>query len=88
MNYQIKKSFEKDLKKINDKKLLKQIQEIIKSIDTAQVLDEIANLTKLRGNKTSYRIRISDYRVGLEYTNETLFLVRFLHRKDIYKYFP
>jgi mRNA interferase RelE/StbE len=35
-----------------------------------------------------YRIRLGDYRVGLKIENNTVCFVRFLHRKDIYRYFP
>ena len=43
---------------------------------------------KLSGYTDYYRIRIGEYRIGLKYSNKTITLVRFLHRKDIYKFFP
>ena len=33
-------------------------------------------------------LRIKDYRIGLYFNEETLYLVRILHRKEIYKFFP
>jgi len=36
----------------------------------------------------AYRIGIGDYRIGLILEDETLIFVRFLHRKDLYRYFP
>ena len=48
----------------------------------------IKNIKKLKGHHDFYRIRIGDYRIGLESKNKTIELIRFLHRKDIYKYFP
>lgn len=88
MNYEIKKSFEKDIKKIHDKKLLKRIQKAIGEISISKTIPEITNIKKLKGYQTSYRIRIGDYRLGIEYSDNTLYLVCFLHRKDIYKNFP
>jgi mRNA interferase RelE/StbE len=33
-------------------------------------------------------LRISDYRMGIFVENNTVIIVRFLHRKEIYRYFP
>ena len=45
------------------------------------------NLKKLRRGKNFLRIRIGDYRIGLEIEGNTLIFVRILRRKEIYKYF-
>jgi mRNA interferase RelE/StbE len=37
---------------------------------------------------TFYRVRIGDYRIGLELAGDELIFVRCLHRKEIYRYFP
>jgi mRNA interferase RelE/StbE len=41
---------------------------------------------KAKGNY--YRIRIGNYRLGLRYDSNSVTLLRFMHRKDIYTYFP
>ncbi|MCF8308850.1 MAG: type II toxin-antitoxin system RelE/ParE family toxin [Bacteroidales bacterium] len=46
------------------------------------------NLKKLKGYKDYYRIRLSDYRIGIQIKDDTVFFVVFGHRKDIYKKFP
>jgi len=51
-------------------------------------LDKIPNTKKLKGHKSAYRTRVGDYRAGFFFENSTIFLARFLHRKDIYKIFP
>jgi len=33
-------------------------------------------------------VKIGDYRLGLKLSGNTLELIRFLHRKDIYRRFP
>ncbi|HEY4721787.1 MAG TPA: type II toxin-antitoxin system RelE/ParE family toxin [Anaerolineae bacterium] len=48
----------------------------------------MANIKKLQGGTNYYRIRVGDYRVGLVVESDTVTFVRFLHRKDIYRYFP
>jgi mRNA interferase RelE/StbE len=80
--------FAKDLRNIRDNKLLAKIKEIIIECKTAQSLNELKNVKKLQGYDTFYRIRIGDYRVGIEVLNDELIFTRFLHRKDVYKYFP
>ncbi len=45
-------------------------------------------MEKLKGYETYYRIKIGDFRVGIEFVEDKVILSRFLHRKDIYKYFP
>jgi mRNA interferase RelE/StbE len=80
--------FAKDLRNIRDDKLLAKIKEIIIECKTAQSLNELKNVKKLQGYDTFYRIRIGDYRMGIEVLNDELIFTRFLHRKDVYKYFP
>jgi len=81
-------AFLRDIKRIQNTKVHRQLQRIIERVKSAPDLQEIPNLTKLRGYETFYRIRSGDYRVGIEVVNDTVIFVRFLHRKDIYRYFP
>jgi mRNA interferase RelE/StbE len=80
--------FAKDLRSIRDTKLLAKIKEMIDECKVAENLTELKNIKKLQGYETFYRIRIGDYRVGIEVLNDELIFTRFLHRKDVYKYFP
>ena len=88
MNVEFRESFLKDLRSIQDKKLLIKIRETIEALESAADLQTINNLKKLRGGKSYYRIRIGEYRLGLYAENDSLALVRFLDRKDIYRKFP
>jgi mRNA interferase RelE/StbE len=81
-------SFNKEILKIKDKNLKEKIADIIDEIENAQSITEIRNLKKLTGYKYHYRIRVGDYRIGIYFNNNKLELARFMHRKDIYKYFP
>jgi mRNA interferase RelE/StbE len=51
-------------------------------------LGEIIHVKKLKGSEDYYRIRIGNYRVGIILADDTVIFVRFLHRRDIYRYFP
>jgi mRNA interferase RelE/StbE len=67
------------------KKRLLKIIETLKAIDT---LDELRHLKKIEGYDCYYRLRIGDYRLGLKLSGNTVELIRFLHRRDIYRRFP
>ena len=81
-------SFSKDVDKLKDKNLRRKIEAVIKELDKADSLIEVRNLKKLKGYKNHYRIRIGDYRLGIYQDGFTVELAHFLHRKDIYTYFP
>jgi mRNA interferase RelE/StbE len=82
------KSFGRDLKKIKDKRLLKQAQKIIAQVESADSLTDLQNVKKLEGYTTYYRIRVGEYRIGIEVLEGQVIFVCFLNRKDIYRYFP
>lgn len=88
MNIKFESRFEKDIKSIKDRNLLKKLQQIILDCKQAETLGQINNLKKLRGYDSLYRIRLGDYRVGVEVVENEIIFTRFLHRKDIYKSFP
>ena len=88
MKFEVKKSFLKDLRKINDKKLIEEIKNLFDIIEKADSLQEIPNVKKLKGFEEFYRIRIGKYRVGIKYNDNEVTFLRILPRKDIYKFFP
>lgn len=88
MQIQFEESFEKDLLKIVDKKIKNKVIEIIDNIKQVNKPQDIANLKKLESYKTYYRIRIGNYRIGIEIIKDKVILTRILPRKDIYKFFP
>ena len=88
MKFEVKKSFLKDLRKINDKKLIEEIKNLFDIIEKADSLQEIPNVKKLKGFKEFYRVRIGKYRVGIKYNDNEVTFLRILLRKDIYKFFP
>jgi len=88
MKVLFEKSFGRDLKKIKDKRLLKQVQETIDQVEIAASIGDVANVKKLQGFDTYYRIRVGEYRIGIEILDGQGIFVCFLNRKDIYRYFP
>ena len=83
-----KNSFVKDLKKVREKNIKNRVRSMIEDAEQAEKISELADLKKMRGGENYYRIRIGSYRVGVVIDSDTIIFVRFLHRKDIYRYFP
>jgi len=81
-------AFLRDLKRVRSKKVRRRVQGVIEEVKKASAPCEIMGLTKLRGYETFYRIRVGDYRIGIEIVGDTVIFARFLHRRDIYRYFP
>ncbi len=90
MKVEFRKSFEKDLGKIRDGELLDRIKDTIESIEGSESILEVNNVKKLKAEGDYYRIRIGDYRIGFTFDeeSESIVLVRLLHRREMYRYFP
>ena len=88
MNVRYEASFEKDLRNIQEKSLLKKIISVINNVKKADDTKQISNLKKLKGYDTFYRIKIGDYRIGIEIAENKVIFTRFLHRREVYRYFP
>lgn len=88
MNIIVKKIFKKDAEKINDKKTLLILGELIDQIKVVNNISDISNIKKMKGFDNYYRIKLGDYRLGFKYEDENIYLMRILHRKDIYRFFP
>jgi mRNA interferase RelE/StbE len=88
MQTSFRESFWKDVKHCNDQKTKAVVNQVISDVERATSLSEVKNLKKLKGFKTSYRIRIGDYRLGLDIQGQNVEFIRLLNRKEIYRYFP
>lgn len=88
MKLQFEKSFLKDIEKLNDKGVATKLKAKLIEFEVQSDLACIPNIKKLKGHKVYYRLKIGDYRLGFSYKEGELNIIRFLHRKDIYKLFP
>jgi len=88
MKVLFEESFAKDLKRIKDRKILNRLSLIIQEVQEATTIAKIRNLRKLKGYDSYFRIKVNNYRIGIDRIDNSIIFVRFLHRKDIYKYFP
>ncbi|HBJ83184.1 MAG TPA: plasmid stabilization protein [Verrucomicrobiales bacterium] len=88
MKAQVIRSFEKDVRSIRDKKLKVRLGETLAQIAMAKELAELSDVVPMSGHPGFYRIRIGEYRLGFYIQADTLILARFLHRREIYRFFP
>jgi len=86
MKLLVDKSFERDTKKLPIQ-VKKQLKELILALSESTSFQEL-NLSKIKGSKNAYRIRLGNYRIGIYVERDHLILSRILNRKDIYRYFP
>ena len=87
MELEFRKSFAKDLRG-TDAIIVERLKTLIEKLEVVNSLDEVTNIKKLKDVEDYYRIRVGDYRLGLKFKNNKLIILRFLHRKEIYRYFP
>jgi len=89
MTLHFDESFEKSIKKLKDQKIKTRLIKLIQDFENADSLTDIANIKKMQGFQTFYRVRLGDYRVGVELQEDNSILFILVdHRKEIYKYFP
>jgi mRNA interferase RelE/StbE len=87
-----KGSFDRDLDKIRNKELRKALDDKISQILKARNLQHITGIKLLRGYSHHYRIIVRTskftYRIGVIVRENSIWMVRFLPRKLVYKEFP
>lgn len=82
-------NFQKALEKIRDDKLFERIRQVINDCEEATSLKDVRNVKKIIGFRNYYRIKLGQYRVGIELENgNTVRFITVLHRKEIYRKFP
>jgi mRNA-degrading endonuclease RelE of RelBE toxin-antitoxin system len=85
-----RKLFLKDLKKLKSYQVhYDRVYEIaFEILPKAENLREIKNLKPMKGYPKRYRIWVGDFRIGLEVQDKKVEMMRVLHRKEFYRYFP
>ena len=82
------RTFSRDLRLIRDKAVLNRVRSIIEYYEQVESWGDARHLKKLKGEDNYYRIRVGDFRIGVTIEDNEITFVRFLHRKDLYRYFP
>ncbi|MFB2897913.1 type II toxin-antitoxin system RelE/ParE family toxin [Aerosakkonemataceae cyanobacterium BLCC-F50] len=89
MNIEYRTLFLRDLKKLRKQEIYSSIYELVfTTLPEATSIQELPNVKALAGTSNRYRIRVGDYRIGFEVNEDGIELMRVLHRKEFYRYFP
>lgn len=89
MQLKFDKSFLKSIEKVTDASLKQKITDTINHAESAKDLGEIKQLKKMKVYKSYYRIKIGDYRIGVEIEQpDVVTFIFVVHRKEIYRRFP
>ena len=88
MKVAFRTSFTRDLRKLKDRQMRRRVKTLVEQVEQAPTFDTIPGLKKLSGEGRHFRIRVGDYRCGIAVDDDTVTFMRFLHRRDIYRYFP
>jgi mRNA interferase RelE/StbE len=79
----------RDLKKLKKQQIYPQVFELaFTTLPCINSLQEIEDIKSMKGYRGRYRIRIGDYRVGIAVEGNTVEMMRVLHRREFYRYFP
>ena len=88
MNLDPSPAFNRDLRRIRNSDLQRRIVRKIQELEAADSISEVAGVRPMTGSERHYRIRIGDYRLGLEVVGDVAVLLRFGHRREFYRHFP
>ncbi|MEO1673600.1 MAG: type II toxin-antitoxin system RelE/ParE family toxin [Cyanobacteria bacterium J06631_2] len=89
MQVEYRQLFLKDLKKLKKQPVYQRIYDLaFQILPTADNLKEVSNVRSLKGSANRYRIRIGDYRLGIQVSEGKIEIMRVLHRREFYRYFP
>lgn len=88
MKVEYRASFVRDLRRVGNTSIKDRVKGIIDHLEASSTITNIPGATSLKAKRGHYRIRIGDYRLGLVVEGERVVLVRFLHRREIYRSFP
>ena len=89
MKVQYRQSFLRDLKKLKRQRVYGKIFELVfTTLPEADTVRDVLGVKAMRGYSNRYRIRIGDYRVGIEVHGDNVEVMRVLHRREFYRYFP
>lgn len=81
------KTFEKQFAK-SPAYVKKKVADLYLKIEACKGWSDIPAIKEMKGHENIFRIRIVDYRIGVQILDDTVKLVVIMHRKEIYRFFP
>ena len=89
LSIEYSEKFLKDLAKLKRTNVYAKIKNLC--FDKLPIYEDtksIKDLKKIEGYSRYFRINVGDYRIGLKIEGEAITVMRVLHRKEIYRFFP
>ena len=88
MEVEYSAGFTRDLRRIRSSDIRQRALRKIEEIEEASAITQVTHVVRMTGGGSYYRVRIGDYRLGITVQGNMVTMLRFLHRRDIYRFFP
>lgn len=89
MEVRYRKLFLKDFKKLKGQPVYEKVYNLaFITLPAMEVLQSLSQVKAMKGFPNRYRIRMGNYRIGIEVNGDTVEMMRVLHRREFYRYFP
>ena len=88
MEVERSRSFTRDFSGIPSSEMRGRVLRKIEELEAAPTLTEVSGVRRITSEGDHDRIRIGEYRLGIVVESNVVILLRFLHRRDIYRFFP
>ena len=88
MEIRFRPRFNRELRRTRNPNLRRRVERAIEDVKTAPAVSEIPGIRRLSTSGNFYRIRVGDYRIGVEIEDDVVILARFGHRREFYRSFP
>ena len=88
MELEQRSSFNRDLRRLRNRNILKRLRQKIEELEQASAITDISGVKKLQSVSNIFRIRIGHHRLTIAIERNKVELIRFRHRRDIYRSFP
>ena len=88
MEVDFQTSFTRDLRRIRSAQVRQRVFRKVEELEAAPTIGDVSGIRRLTTDGRYYRIRIGDYRLGITMEGDVAVLVRFLHRREIYRVYP
>lgn len=88
MEIRYSRNFIRDIRRVKDASIRRRVDRALDDLEAASTVSEVAAARRIASDRRHYRIRIGDYRLSFALDGNAVTLMRFMHRRQIYRYFP
>ncbi len=85
MEVEQRATFIRDLRRLRNGDILNRLHRKIKQLEQASSISQISGLRKLKSSRNIFRVRIGNHRLTFAVEGSSVQLIRFRHRRDVYR---